>query len=93
MCTADTKRIYDLLNDGVCPACSKKCGKYAPRQAVLAHLRTHSDPLHVKWKVDNWSNMKRGPKRDSEEDVVQKILKGWDRERLASLFVTIIAQS
>lgn len=75
----------DSLNQGICPVCARKCGKSAPRSAVMAHIRSSVDPEHMLWKEMN--KLKRGPKKaveSSEEERIQSFIDA-HREKIITL--------
>ena len=77
--------MEQLLNAGECPVCHRICGKLAPRQAVMAHIRNAKDTSHTTWK--HMHPFKRGlpvAARCTEEDVVRALTAGWDADRRAA---------
>lgn len=79
----------EKLQTGCCIVCDKACGHAAPRQAVIAHMRSSTDADHVAWRNLYWHLIfKRGNKAKAaptKQDALQHVLRFYTREQLRNL--------
>ena len=85
----------EKLQRGRCVVCDKACGHAAPRQAVMAHMRTSTDRDHVTWRNLYWKLIfKSGNRRKAaptQQDATRNLLKFYTKEQLRDIIEMDVA--